>query len=59
MSSTVESLPHRRVRLGTIEPAPAGGTWRERLETLLTSYTAMLFEHPSLARAALAARPRG
>ncbi|MFG2847167.1 TetR/AcrR family transcriptional regulator [Kitasatospora sp. NPDC048296] len=45
--------------LGTIERAPAEGTWRERLEALLTSYTAMLFEHPSLARAALAARPSG
>ncbi|MGW3105306.1 TetR/AcrR family transcriptional regulator [Streptomyces sp. NPDC001100] len=45
--------------LGTIGPVPAGGTWRERLEQVLTAYTAMLFEHPSLARSALTAWPSG
>ncbi|MDH6213708.1 TetR/AcrR family transcriptional regulator [Streptomyces pseudovenezuelae] len=45
--------------LGTIGPVPAEGTWRERLERVLTAYTAMLFEHPSLARSALTARPSG
>jgi AcrR family transcriptional regulator len=45
--------------LGTIPPPPAGGDWRDRLERVLTSYTVMLFQHPSLARSALVARPRG
>lgn len=45
--------------LGTVGPAPAGDTWRERLERVLTAYTATLFEHPSLARSALTARPSG
>ncbi|ALO97903.1 TetR-family transcriptional regulator [Streptomyces hygroscopicus subsp. limoneus] len=45
--------------LGTIGPAPAEGTWRERLERVLTGYTAMLLEHPTLARSALTARPSG
>lgn len=45
--------------LGTVGPAPTEGPWRERLEQVLTAYTAMLFEHPSLARSALTARPSG
>ncbi|WP_043670639.1 TetR/AcrR family transcriptional regulator [Streptomyces xylophagus] len=45
--------------LGTIGPVPAEGSWRERLEQVLTAYTAMLFEHPSLARSALTAWPSG
>src|ERR1700744_4169107 len=45
--------------LGTIPAPPAGGDWRDRLERVLTDYTVMLFEHPSLARSALVARPRG
>jgi AcrR family transcriptional regulator len=45
--------------LGTVGPAPAEGGWRERLERVLVSYTAMLLEHPSLARSALTARPSG
>ncbi|WP_427924330.1 TetR/AcrR family transcriptional regulator [Streptomyces sp. cg40] len=45
--------------LGTIGPVPAEGSWRERLEQILTAYTAMLFEHPSLARSALTAWPSG
>ena len=45
--------------LGTIGPAPTEGSWRERVEQVLTAYTAMLFEHPSLARSALTAWPSG
>ncbi|MGW7256589.1 TetR/AcrR family transcriptional regulator [Streptomyces sp. NPDC054834] len=45
--------------LGTVGPAPREGSWRDRLEQVLTAYTMMLFEHPSLARAALTARPSG
>ena len=45
--------------LGTVKPAAPGGDWRMRLEALLTAYTAMLFEYPGLARAALVARPSG
>ena len=45
--------------LGIIEPVPAEGDWRGRLEKLLTSYTGMLFEHPGLAQSALVARPSG
>ncbi|GGL64483.1 TetR family transcriptional regulator [Streptomyces fumigatiscleroticus] len=45
--------------LGTIGPAPSGGSWRHRLEQVLTAYTEMLCEHPSLARSALTAWPSG
>jgi AcrR family transcriptional regulator len=45
--------------LGTVPPPPAAGDWRDRLEKVLTDYTVMLFQHPSLARSALVARPRG
>ncbi|WP_433454564.1 TetR/AcrR family transcriptional regulator [Streptomyces sp. CA-142005] len=45
--------------LGTLGPVPAEGDWRERLEKVLTDYTAMLLEHPSLARSALTAWPSG
>lgn len=45
--------------LGTVGPAPPGGDWRERLERVLTAYAAMLYEHPTLARSALTARPSG
>jgi AcrR family transcriptional regulator len=45
--------------LGTVAPPPASGTAAERIEAVLTSYTAMLMEHPGLARSALAARPSG
>ncbi|MFF3307452.1 TetR/AcrR family transcriptional regulator [Streptomyces sp. NPDC002952] len=37
----------------------AGDGWREHLWAVLTSYTAVLFEHPQLARSALVARPSG
>ncbi|MFF1545541.1 TetR/AcrR family transcriptional regulator [Streptomyces sp. NPDC058291] len=45
--------------LGTVGPPPADGSWRERLERVLTAYTAMLLEYPDLARSALTARPSG
>jgi AcrR family transcriptional regulator len=45
--------------LGTVPPPSAEGDWRQRLEKVLTDYTVMLFQHPSLARSALVARPRG
>src|SRR6202046_3644824 len=45
--------------LGTIPAPPATGDWRARLEQVLTDYTVMLFEHPSLARSALVTRPHG
>src|ERR1700759_5269727 len=45
--------------LGTVPPPAAGGDWQDRLEKLLTGYTVMLFEHPSLARSALVTRPHG
>ncbi|MEV4602740.1 TetR/AcrR family transcriptional regulator C-terminal domain-containing protein [Amycolatopsis sp. NPDC049253] len=45
--------------LGEVEPAPSGGTWAERLEAVLGSYTAVLFRYPGLAQSALVARPRG
>ena len=45
--------------LGTVPPPPAEGDWRDRLEKVLADYTVMLFQHPSLARSALVARPRG
>ncbi|MET7993343.1 TetR/AcrR family transcriptional regulator C-terminal domain-containing protein [Amycolatopsis sp. NPDC005232] len=45
--------------LGEVEPAPSAGTWAERLEAVLGSYTAVLFRYPGLAQSALVARPRG
>jgi AcrR family transcriptional regulator len=45
--------------LGTVPPPPASGDWRDRLERVLTGYTVMLFQHPSLARSALVSRPSG
>jgi AcrR family transcriptional regulator len=45
--------------LGTIPAPPAGRDWRDRLERVLTDYTVLLFEHPSLARSALVSRPSG
>lgn len=45
--------------LGTVDAAPADGDWRERLEKVLTSYTAVLFEYRGLAQSALVARPSG
>ncbi|MFJ8912597.1 TetR/AcrR family transcriptional regulator [Amycolatopsis sp. NPDC102389] len=45
--------------LGTIAPPSSEGGWRDRLEGLLTAYTAMLLEYPGLALSALVARPSG
>jgi AcrR family transcriptional regulator len=42
-----------------LRPAKAAGDWRGRLVSVLTSYTMVLFEHPSLAQSALVARPSG
>ncbi|MFG2477508.1 TetR/AcrR family transcriptional regulator [Streptomyces fagopyri] len=42
-----------------LDPARADGDWRDRLVQVLTSYTAVLFEHPGLARSALVSRPFG
>ncbi len=42
-----------------LEPAASGGDWREQIDTVLTSYTDLLHQHPSLAQAALVARPSG
>ena len=41
------------------DPGPEAGDWRARLIALLRSYTGVLFEHPSLAQAALVIRPSG
>jgi AcrR family transcriptional regulator len=47
--------------LGAVDlgPVRAAGDWRERLETVLTSYLTVLFAHPGLAQSALVARPDG
>src|SRR6202167_5272672 len=47
--------------LGQIDlsPVTAGGDWQGRLVQVLTSYTAILFEHPGLAQSALVTRPSG
>lgn len=47
--------------LGTVDlsPADSSGDWKERLAQVLDSYTHVLFQHPSLARSALVARPVG
>ncbi|MEU5383483.1 TetR/AcrR family transcriptional regulator [Kitasatospora cineracea] len=48
--------------LGTVDltaAADPGRDWRERIVAVLESYTAVLFEHPALARSALLARPAG
>ncbi|MFI0424007.1 TetR/AcrR family transcriptional regulator [Spongiactinospora sp. 9N601] len=42
-----------------LDAAAHGRDWHERLVGVLTSYTLVLFAHPELARAALAARPSG
>jgi AcrR family transcriptional regulator len=47
--------------LGQIDlsPVTADGAWQDRLTRVLTSYTAILFEHPGLAQSALVTRPNG
>ncbi|MFI6935402.1 TetR/AcrR family transcriptional regulator [Streptomyces sp. NPDC050287] len=46
------------VDLGPVQ-AQAEADWRDRLVRILFSYTAVLFEHPGLARSALVTRPSG
>ncbi len=48
-----------RLMEGLLDSARPGGEWRERLVAILTAYTELLFEYPSLARSALVARPTG
>lgn len=36
-----------------------GGTWRERIASILGQYYELLMDHPEFARSALAVRPRG
>lgn len=46
--------------LGVVDLAEnSSGTWQARLERVLTSYTAVLFDHPGLAQSALVSRPSG
>ena len=47
--------------LGAVDlsPVTADGDWRDRLERVLTSYAAVLFEYPGLAQSAMVARPSG
>src|ERR1700677_1532536 len=47
--------------LGQIDlsPVTADGDWQNRLTQVLTSYTAILFEHSGLAQSALVTRPSG
>ncbi|WP_338694594.1 TetR/AcrR family transcriptional regulator C-terminal domain-containing protein [Streptomyces sp. Q6] len=47
--------------LGAVDLSPVRGQgdWRDRLAAVLTSYTGVLFTHPSLAHSALVARPSG
>jgi AcrR family transcriptional regulator len=46
--------------LGSISGSvPADQTWRERLSTLLWSYTRLLFDYPEIARMAMSTQPSG
>jgi AcrR family transcriptional regulator len=42
-----------------LRPVRARGGWQQRLVTVLSSYTAVLFENPGLAQSALVTRPSG
>ncbi|RII16967.1 Transcriptional regulator, TetR family [Streptomyces sp. YIM 130001] len=42
-----------------LQSAAGDGDWRERIEAVLTSYSGLLYQHPSLAQSALVARPSG
>jgi AcrR family transcriptional regulator len=42
-----------------LTPITAAGDWRDRLVSVLSSYTAVLIEHPGLAQSALVTRPTG
>ncbi len=43
----------------SLGPAEQSGDWRAQLTHVLMSYLMVLFEYPSLARAALVTRPSG
>lgn len=45
--------------LGEVKLPPEDGPWRARLADLLTSYTAVLFQHPALARMSMSTHPSG
>ncbi len=47
--------------LGTVDfkPLRGKGDWRDRLVALLSSYTTVLLEHPTLAHSAMISRPAG
>ncbi|TXS40307.1 TetR/AcrR family transcriptional regulator [Streptomyces sp. uw30] len=47
--------------LGEVDlaPAAADGDWRERIDAVLSSYSRLLYQHPSLAQSAVVARPSG
>lgn len=45
--------------LGRMAPTPDGGSWRERLRQLLTSYAQVLFDHPAIARMTMTTHPVG
>jgi AcrR family transcriptional regulator len=48
------------VLLAPVAAAPPGeGPWRDRLKTVLTEYTRLLFNHPEMARMALSTQPSG
>ena len=42
-----------------LSPVTAAGNWRDRLITVLTSYTTILFGQPGLAQSVLVTRPSG
>lgn len=42
-----------------LSPVGAQGPWRDRLFAVLSSYSTLLYQHPSLARAAVVTRPSG
>jgi AcrR family transcriptional regulator len=45
--------------LGGVELPPEDGPWRERLADVLTSYMAVLFQHPAMARMSMSTHPSG
>ncbi len=45
--------------LGRGAPISSGGSWRERLRTVLTGYGQMLFEYPEIARMTMTTHPVG
>ena len=53
---------HAQILDALLEPVTAvagSGSWRERLIGVLTSYTAVLFQHPEIARMSLTTHPSG